>query len=886
VRAVSPTPSFPRPVTGFVGRDAELRRLADALVHEPVHLVYGVGGIGKSELVYKAIDEARRHPALEGMPAVLVSATAGMRGEELAALTQVRLGARTGVGSPMPDAARRLDDDLEEIVRALDERPRFLFIDDAHLAEPGAAARLLAHLARHVRHGRVLAASRVELPWPPGAPPPIVTRLGPLDAESSARLWESLAERLGVDAVAGRSARLARAAGSPFYLQRALVDAAGAAAADPLGATIDALTPAERAALVHASSLRGALAPEELAEAIGPGAGDALAALKRRFLVDLDRGIVLVHDLVRDALEARTTPEERREAAAWAAHLLTGRFTTDPAGHVLDGVGAVAQLVAAGDPEGAWGLAQVAYRQIAAAGLDHLLLPVLVELREALPAARLDIDILRARVLVRRSHILEADRVLRQAHPPGGGSVRYLLLVGLAAQHLGEPARAQATYEQALAAASSEGERDAARLALAVLSAWQGDHDRVVALAADAADRPGAPAKQRARWRWTLMLDAVLHMRFEEAAALGRRTLADLDDAPRSDDLRLMVAMVSTLAHAESRDVAGARRIYEAEVAPAVVSGTLRVQLATLYHGIVLQAEGHLREAVTALAPTFASLMAHRDHLHACFAGHYLGQSLLALGDAAGALDVLGRSSDAAEAAGVVTLVPMGRAGQAAALLALGRVDEARARAESALAPGRVVPAPPVRRMAERVLAVVRCGSGAGSGAGAVGPGAPAPAWPGAPGGPGGPEGRGGPSPEAAPGAAGMSPAGSPRERAYADHDLVIELDAGRIVADGGRRAVRGRPIACALLARFIADQGQILSAETLYCDVWGGLDYHPLRHRNTVYVGVNRLRSTLRELLPDRELIETVPHARGSGWRLVSEVRACVLTLAGNPEK
>src|SRR5262249_46268864 len=58
------SPLFPHPVSGFVGRERELARVRSTLPREPLFLVYGVAGIGKSELVYKLVEEARALPAL------------------------------------------------------------------------------------------------------------------------------------------------------------------------------------------------------------------------------------------------------------------------------------------------------------------------------------------------------------------------------------------------------------------------------------------------------------------------------------------------------------------------------------------------------------------------------------------------------------------------------------------------------------------------------------------------------------------------------------------------------------------------------------------------------------------------------------------------------
>src|SRR5262249_25474524 len=90
--------------------------------------------------------------------------------------------------------------------------------------------------------------------------------------------------------------------------------------------------------------------------------------------------------------------------------------------------------------------------------------------------------------------------------------------------------------------------------------------------------------------------------------------------------------------------------------------------------------------------------------------------------------------------------------------------------------------------------------------------------------------------------------------------------------APASRREMTGRPLLCALLAHLTPDEGQ--SAEHLFYEVWGGREYHPLRHRNTIYVAITRLRRALQDLLPGREVIETMPR----GWRLTSGISRCVI--------
>ena len=115
----------------------------------------------------------------------------------------------------------------------------------------------------------------------------------------------------------------------------------------------------------------------------------------------------------------------------------------------------------------------------------------------------------------------------------------------------------------------------------------------------------------------------------------------------------------------------------------------------------------------------------------------------------------------------------------------------------------------------------------------------------------------------------GFSPA--PPSRA----ELIVDLASATITAR--HAVVRGRPIACAMLACLIDARGKAVPADVLYRTVWRTGEYHPLRHRNTLYVAIKRLRQVLAELCPDHrgELIETVP----AGWRLVTGVAARQVT-------
>ena len=109
--------------------------------------------------------------------------------------------------------------------------------------------------------------------------------------------------------------------------------------------------------------------------------------------------------------------------------------------------------------------------------------------------------------------------------------------------------------------------------------------------------------------------------------------------------------------------------------------------------------------------------------------------------------------------------------------------------------------------------------------------------------------------------------------------DIWVDAEAGIMVVDSGGHTIKGRPITCRLMAALVEAEGGVVPAEQLYKTVWEAPEYHPLRHRNTLYVAINRLRKTLRELLPGREAVET----GSSGWRLADDLDACSVKRLGD---
>ncbi|MBK9030759.1 MAG: winged helix-turn-helix domain-containing protein [Myxococcales bacterium] len=704
-------PPFPRAVATWVGRSDELARAVALLDRDTLHLFYGVGGVGKSELVYKLVEEAQRTTRWTDAAAVVLAARPGASGAHLAAALKSQLGARRRRIAFAATGASA-DDDLTDIASALEAHPTLVFLDDLHHLPAADTAELLGFLSRHVRASRILVASRVELALPADTPPPVVHRLGPLDATATATLVRELAVRLGVpppdvDVV------FARSGGSPFFVLR---EVAGDAAADGgLDDTVRALAPDARALLLALATSRGRLSTGD-AQALaggppdpdgGPGASaERVRELGRHLLVDVSRGTALVHDLVRDAVLRVATRRERAAshrqlAELHLAHAGDGVRATTPADAAYL-VEAIHHLTAAGDVDDAWDRCEGHYRIIAAAGLDHLLIDSLRTLAGAVDDARDGIGIMLARILVRRSLIAEAADVLAGISAAARGSLRGLRLAGEVAQRRGRLTEAEALFRQARACAATPAERFGVALELADIAGLRGHGDAAREVLSTAlADHPQASPRERARWGWSMAVSYLIPEGFAASIECVRAAKAAIGGAGL-DDLEVMLVMLEVLARAECDDLPTARALLD-RVTRAAAVGALREHVGALYAGVVAQAAGELSVARGQLERAFAYLFDHGDQVLASIAGYYMARVFLAQGDVTAAIEMSGRMSRLAQAAELDSLGAHGRTTAAEALLVAGKATEARALAEAAFAAGYA--GAQTRRMAQAVLA-------------------------------------------------------------------------------------------------------------------------------------------------------------------------------------
>ncbi len=993
-------------------------QLIDLLPREPLFLIYGVAGIGKSELVYELVDRVRGTTPWRDAEPLLFEVQPHHSIERVVTLLAGQLSEGPGHGSDHRVAGH----ELACVARFLDQVPRLLFLDDAHHLDPEALGGVLGYLSRQVRSSRILVASRREIVLPTSITPPVVMRLATLDERETGELVTALARKLGI-AAPEPAAVFRRSSGSPFFVQRHLVELARTAGspADSLEQSLRELPAGVREFLLVAAVIRDRIEASRLCTICGDGE-TFLREAEQRFLVTVERGAVVVHDLVRDALLRVVDAEQMSSAHRRAGELHLARFLGDAVGSAVALIEAVHCLTAAGDAEAAWQLVEDWYPRISAAGLDHLLREDLDTLVAALPGHRAEILLFIARILLRRSHMDDAQEVLRRIDGDleVTGSYRFLLLSGEVAQRAGRLEEAGALFRQAREVAVTAVDRFHSGLQLAGIASLRGDGIEARRLLEATLGELALPSpRHRGRYALHLALSYTIEERHQRVVEVAAQATPELEGRGLGD-IVARLAMFEILARVELDQLGRARQL-AAELAADDLAR--RGHLESLSRSAVLVAEGRARAAVAILEPVFAELDGQREQAYACLAGQHLAGALLMLGQVAGARAIAKRVAALArsgELTGIHARTALCQAGlllsagdlggvhaevtraltsfhlstvsivHARSLLArihaatgdseacaaeLARAEDVAGddhpalcwrirleRAESALLLGDAETAIAVGeqvhryyRDAGRVFEQSRAGLAVAGGylvrGGLAGQllaervlerscrlaldggyqqllarvaivqaalltqrGEPA---------------RGleiladalhrsgdedtaevrvlravlqqgsGPVPlginlmlsDLAPRPASrfrmVGALGSGSRRVATDHDvehatascdLVVDLVRGTIAARHGEVTIKGKPVTTRLLAALVERQPQAVSAETLYREVWRAAEYHSLRHRNTVYVALNRLRRTLFEVFPGRQMIEKAPE----GWRMADDVAACVVCDAG----
>ena len=295
----------PPPPAVFVGRDADLTRLAVGLKRVSVAVIYGVAGVGKSSL-------ASAFAATWSGP-----------------IAYCRIGSNASLEIVYEDLLRQLLDaaggalpvePVEAAARELDERAALWIIDDLHRLAAEDQALLVRELGMRLRSGRVLVTSRQLLAFEPDGPDRLEVRLGGLDATSAQTLWTALDDLHGESP--GFESLWSKARGNPLLLRQA--HACRPIAEDHITAAVRALGDAERR-IATALALCELPLPTRVVHALAGQADGhaALANLVTRMIVDpAGPQLWQLHDLFRESIVADVPGEVERALRAELATLL------------------------------------------------------------------------------------------------------------------------------------------------------------------------------------------------------------------------------------------------------------------------------------------------------------------------------------------------------------------------------------------------------------------------------------------------------------------------------------------------------------------------------------------------------------------------------------
>ncbi|MEZ4363425.1 MAG: AAA family ATPase [Kofleriaceae bacterium] len=647
------------------GRGAELRRLLGLADDDPVAVLVGLPGIGKSELAYRVEAELL---AAAPRPVVHVNVAPG-QAQTLYRQLLAKIDAT--LDEPSRGAASSelaLDALVERLVRS----PHLVLLDDAHHA-PLEAAALIDRLMRRISvAARLIVASRSMLPI---ETTPIVVRVEPLPPDAGHAMVEHFSARLGVQ-VEDVGAVVARGGGSPLLLRHLIAGSSpGERSRDPLHATITALdAPAQRAltqlaAVASCSQSRPAAARLVSTELI-------LQTLHEQCLIDFGPERVVVHDLVRDAVLAKADPELVLSSRVHAARLLWNEYRAGCDPRVA--IEAICLAASVGDLESAMSQLQSASRAITDAGLDHLILPKLEKL-----AARgsLDACLLAARIYVRVARVRDAARMLDHILPADRLSYQALIARAALAERRGELTEATRGFARALDSVPAGQARTWLRLRLVTAHALAGRCDEAAGALAELEPvifaAPDDPESRRdlARYWWSHTLVTMARYEWELALASidhGMRAASNAGDRELGFRFRLAGLLAASELGATQQ-----ARTWADEVARARGGEPAHERLSNLFLGVAHLAEGAVDEIVAHLRHAYDLHAADHDVLLSTVAAYHLARAMLVGGSAAAACEVLRGVVDVVVGQGLGALVGPAKALYGRALVAAGRLDEA-----------------------------------------------------------------------------------------------------------------------------------------------------------------------------------------------------------------
>jgi hypothetical protein len=296
---------LPNPPAVYVGREADLAWLAEAVERAPVTLVTGPGGVGKTALVLEAL-HSRFARKVDRTLFIDISP-----GEPAGQIRQDILRALASVGGEKIDWPAMQAEPETVTATALDLAEAggfYIVVDDVFQGDTDETAEMLVQLASYARKSRWIATSRSS-PRRPELAGQVLTLAAMSDEELSAL---SAAWAPGADPATMRRA-IAKASGSPWLLSQLLVTGSSEEALEERG--LLAGLSVDAAAFLRGLTLVEIPLSLAVLTLFTPHPGDeALGVLEQRGLVTRSAGGVRLHDVARGLLSGGRRHEGGDEA--------------------------------------------------------------------------------------------------------------------------------------------------------------------------------------------------------------------------------------------------------------------------------------------------------------------------------------------------------------------------------------------------------------------------------------------------------------------------------------------------------------------------------------------------------------------------------------------
>jgi tetratricopeptide (TPR) repeat protein len=310
----------------MIGRRELSSRLARSLEREPVFVVWGLGGLGKTALVAHTLHEAFPQMIARTVFVRAPTETEDLRHEILRAIA-------TALDLKL-DWSLLLKDVEGALATAIDlaERgPYFVVVDDVHRADAQQLHDTLLLLSRYARSSRWVFTSRTD--------PHVVElrattmMLAPMSEEELSELARALVPSTPPE----RAKQLAElAAGSPWRLKQLVLAPDGsenvARGEDILAGLDDATTHWLRCL----ASIEHRIPIDTLATVAPPPSAETLHVLERRGLIERAASEARVHDVARPLLRASLRRDESEVLSRSMAAVLA---TSDAPGAILEALG-------------------------------------------------------------------------------------------------------------------------------------------------------------------------------------------------------------------------------------------------------------------------------------------------------------------------------------------------------------------------------------------------------------------------------------------------------------------------------------------------------------------------------------------------------------------